>query len=255
VKVATHGFAICLRFITLRAVQHDSHWTDEPANMKKFDFYEFTGVLAPGAVVVYGLARIYPELGLLVREEKISFGEFGLLLVLAYVAGHLLQSFGNLIEWAWWRCAGGWPSDWVRTRKRDILATAQWQVLPARVREVLDIKCPDDLAAISVADWKAITRQVYAAVRKAGRAERIDIFNGNYGMFRGVAASLIVILVAAFNEVERDRWKLYGVLIVLALLALMRMHRFGVYYARELFVQFIGMKSGESDSPKKEGAE
>ena len=57
-------------------------------------------VVAPGAVAVYGLARTYPELGLFLRDEKISFGELGLLLILAYVAGRLLQSLGNLIEWA-----------------------------------------------------------------------------------------------------------------------------------------------------------
>jgi hypothetical protein len=223
--------------------------------MKKFDFYEFTGVLAPGAVAVYGLARIYPELGILVRDEKVSFGELGLLLILAYVAGHLIQTFGNLIEWIWWKCAGGWPSDWVRARNRDIIATAQWKVLPAKIRDALHIKCPDDLSTLSDDEWKPITRQIYAAVRKAGRAERIDIFNGNYGMLRGVAASLIVVLVAAFNDIESERWKLYGALFVMALLALIRMHRFGVHYARELFVQFIGMQPGEKVEPKKEGKE
>lgn len=223
--------------------------------MKKVDFYEFTGVLAPGAVTVYGLSRIYPELGVLVHNEKISFGELGLLLILAYVAGHLIQTFGNSIEWIWWKCAGGWPSDWVRTRKRGIIAAAQWKVLPARIRDGLQIKCPDDLSSLSADEWNPIVRQVYAAVRKAGRAERIDIFNGNYGMFRGVAAGLIVVLVAAFNDVETDRWKLYGALLVMVLLAMIRMHRFGVHYARELFVQFIGMQPGEKAESKREGKE
>jgi hypothetical protein len=219
--------------------------------MKKFNFYEFAGVIAPGAVVLYGLARIYPELGLIGRDE-ISFGEFGLLLVLAYVAGHLLQSLGNVIEWAWWSCAGGWPSEWVRTRKKNILAIEQWKVLPARVRDILQIECPDDLATLTQADWKAITRQVYAAVRNAGRAERIDIFNGNYGMFRGIAAALIVILIAAFENPSCGTWKLYSVLIVLVLLALIRMHRFGVHYARELFVQFIGIRPAQNAAARRE---
>lgn len=220
--------------------------------MKKFDFYEFTGILAPGAVVVYGLARIYPDLGIIVQDEKISFGELALLLILAYVAGHLVQAFGNVIESIWWKCNGGWPSDWVRTRKRDIIATAQWNVLPARIRDFLKIECPDDLTTVTPKDWKSITRQIYAAVQMAGRADRVDIFNGNYGMFRGVTASIIVILVAAFIDVETDPWKLYGALFVMALLALMRMHRFGVHYARELFVQFIGMQTGETAKTKKE---
>jgi hypothetical protein len=223
--------------------------------VKKFDFYEFTGVLAPGAVVVYGLARIYPELGILVRNEKITFGELGLLLVLAYVAGHLVQAFGNVVEWIWWKFAGGWPTDWVRTRKRNIIATAQWKALPERIRDSLKIKCPDDLSTVRPEEWVPITRQIYAAVRKAGRSERVDIFNGNYGMFRGVAAGIIVILVAAITDAGTSRWRLYCALLVMALLALTRMHRFGVHYARELFVQFIGMQPGETAPAKKEEKE
>jgi len=223
--------------------------------MKKFDFYEFAGVLAPGAIVLYGAAQIYPALGLLAKNKEISFGEFGLLLILAYVVGHLIQSFGNLLEWIWWKCADGWPSDWVRTRKRGIIATAQWEVLPTRIRDGLQIKCPDDVSTLSADEWKPITRQVYAAVRKAGRADRVDIFNGNYGMFRGVAAGLIVILMVALMSVKTDRWKLYGALLVMALLALIRMHRFGVHYARELFVQFLDMQTDEKAEPKQEDEE
>lgn len=219
--------------------------------MKKFDFYEFAGILAPGAVAVYGLALIYPELGLLVREEKVSFGELGLILVLAYVAGHLVQTFGNLIEWIWWKCARGWPSDWVRTRKHNILALAQWNVLPSRIRELIQIECSDSLTTITEKDWKAITRQVYAVVKKAGQAERIDVFSGNYGLFRGVAASLFILVAAAGIDIEKHNWRLYGALLVMIGLALMRMHRFGVHYSRELFVQFLNTKPNEATEPGK----
>lgn len=221
--------------------------------MKKFDFYEFAGVLAPGIVIVYGLSRIYPELGLILSSKEVSFGEFGLLLILAYVAGHLIQSLGNFIEWIWWKACGGWPSELVKNRKRNILAVAQWKVLPSRIRELLHIKCPDELDSITSEDWNLITRQVYAVVRKAGRADRVDIFNGNYGMFRGIAASLFVILVAALVNADNYNWRLFGALFVMMLLALLRMHRFGVHYARELFIQFIGIQPGESAQPKKEG--
>lgn len=223
--------------------------------MKKFDSYEFTGILAPGAVVVYGLGRIYPEVGILVRDEKISFGELGLLLILAYVAGHLVQSFGNLIELIWWKCAGGVPTDWIRKPKQSLIASMQREVLPTRIRDLLRIECPNDLNSVSSGDWKPVTRQIYAAVRKTGRADRVDIFNGNYGMFRGIAASLLVVLVAALNDAKTDRWTLYGALVVMALLALIRMHRFGVHYARELYVQFVAIEPGETGPPKKKEVE
>lgn len=220
--------------------------------MKKIDFFEFTAVLAPGAVTIYGLARIYPDLGLLLADEQISFGDLGLLLVLAYVAGHLVQSFGNLIEWVWWKSVGNWPTDWVRTRKNKILADAQLNLLPARIHALLKITCPEDLKLVAEADWRAITQQAYTLVRKAGRAERIDIFNGNYGMFRGIAAALFVIIVACLLDSKDHDWRLYGALAVMLGLALLRMHRFGIHYSRELFLQFIGLQPGESAIAKKE---
>jgi hypothetical protein len=221
--------------------------------MKEFDFYEFTGVLAPGAVAVYGFARIYPELGIFDQNKEISFGEFGVLLILAYVAGHLVQSIGNFVEWILWKGAGGWPSDRARKPDGNLLAESQRARLPARIRDLLQIECPDDLTKVTAADWQSITRQIYAEVRKAGRADRIDVFNGNYGMFRGVAASLIVVLLAALCEFQVARVKLYLVLSVLILLALIRMHRFGVHYSQELFVQFIGIQSDGSAAPPIKG--
>lgn len=218
--------------------------------MRKFDFYEFTGILAPGIVLVYGIARLSPEVGLLAQLSGISFGEISLVLILAYVAGHLVQSLGNLVEWLWWKCRGGWPSDWVRTDKRKILASAQLKVLPQRIRDALRIECPDTLADLSSKDWKVISRQIYASVRHAGRAERIDIFNGNYGMFRGIAASLIVVLALALKDFRIQSWGLYAALLAATVLALVRMNRFGVHYSRELFVQFIGMRPEET-APKK----
>ncbi|HTD17439.1 MAG TPA: hypothetical protein VK673_19800 [Chthoniobacterales bacterium] len=64
--------------------------------MDKTEVYEFAAVIAPGAVTIFGLSRIYPEIGLLINEDKISFGEFGLLLILAYVTGHLVQALAIL---------------------------------------------------------------------------------------------------------------------------------------------------------------
>jgi ABC-type Fe3+ transport system permease subunit len=64
----------------------------------KLGSYEFLGVIVPGVIVTYGFALMFPELSLLKATEKVSFGEVGLMLVLAFVAGQLLQALGNLIE-------------------------------------------------------------------------------------------------------------------------------------------------------------
>jgi len=158
--------------------------------MDKTEVYEFAAVIAPGAVTIFGLSRIYPEIGLLINEDKISFGEFGLLLILAYVTGHLVQAFGNLIESFWWRCWGGVPTDWPRSHAHNLLAPQQLSILPAKVRTVLHLDCPDDLSNLHERHWQSITRQIYAAVKNVGQIGRIDVFNARIGLFRPIFDSL-----------------------------------------------------------------
>jgi len=63
--------------------------------MKSLDQYEFTGILVPGVIALYGLARMFPETVGLVGEKDFSVGELGLFVVLAYAAGHLVQAIGK----------------------------------------------------------------------------------------------------------------------------------------------------------------
>jgi hypothetical protein len=60
-------------------------------------------------------------------------------------------------------------------------------------------------------------------------------------MFRGVVASLLVLLATDFYQSQTHDYKLYAVLAVASCLSLYRMHRFGVHYGRELFVQFLNV--------------
>src|SRR5262249_34772860 len=67
-------------------------------NMKTFDFYEFAALLTPGAVLLYAVSRICPEAAPFIEAKGFTLGDLGLFIMLAYVAGHLVQAFGNLIE-------------------------------------------------------------------------------------------------------------------------------------------------------------
>jgi len=218
----------------------------------KINSYEFLGVMVPGVVLTYGLSLLFPELGIIKAADKVSFGDLGLLLVLAFVAGQLVQAAGNVVEWIWW-FIGGWPSDWIRTKRRHILAAKQYPLVQDKLKSVLKIASePKD---ISDCDWHAVTRQVYAAVANAGRATRVDIFNGNYGMFRGVVAAVVVLIAAGLLSHKISDWRVYAGLVFMLILALARMHRFGVYYSRELFIQFIQLDDAHVAPKPEEPAE
>lgn len=242
--------------------------------MKKIDFYGFVGVIAPGGLLIFGLSYFFPEIGFLLNGKEISFGDLGLFVILAFVAGHIAQCVGDAIEFFWLKITGGQPTDWARSGKepfapewlmrnlplrmrqfcernfeKPFLSSQQLEKLPAKIREVLKINCVDHLSQLTSNDWFYIIRQAYATVKRVGLAGRIDIFNGCFGLMRGVVASLVILLIVAFlhfNSINPELLKVLGIVICLALL---RMHRFGVHYARELFVQLLNVLPSDLQKP------
>jgi len=210
--------------------------------MKKFDFYEFTGILIPGVVILYTVSMIIPELSFLAHNQAVSVGDLGLFVVLSYVAGHLIQAFGNILEQIFWSLNCGIPSDWPRTRKKFLLTDDQTAKLETRTQKLLDLDPSTTISTLSKREWSAITRQIYAVVQSANKSQRIDTFNGNYGMFRGIGSAFLLCSVLSLFTLPQG-WKVLVVFLACAALSFYRMHRFGVHYARELFVQFLQIGS------------
>ena len=209
--------------------------------MRQFDFYEFAGVIAPGVVILLAAGLIWPDYLGSVQKLDVTLGGFGLALVLAYVAGHLLQGIGNMFEWAWWKLNGGWPSDWPRHGKGNLLSELQLAKLQERLRSDLGFSDITFGPSLSAKAWHPIFRQVYATVRAAGRDDRAHTFNGNYGMFRGIVSAALVATVGILIARGWTAWPLATVFLVAAALAVFRMHRFAIHYARETLVQFISL--------------
>jgi hypothetical protein len=209
--------------------------------MRQFDFYEFTGVIAPGTVILLAAALIWPDHLGGIQKLDVTVGGFGLALLLAYVAGHLLQAVGNLLEAAWWKLLGGWPSDSPRTGKSGLLSEAQLAQLQERIRTDLGFKDVTLGPNLPSKSWHPIFRQIYAMVRAAGRDDRAHTFNGNYGMFRGITSAAIVAAIAIVLVRGWATWPLAAAFLTAAGLALFRMHRFAKHYARETYVQFLAL--------------
>jgi hypothetical protein len=242
--------------------------------MKKIDFYGFVGMIAPGGLLIFGLSYFFPGIGILLHGKEISFGDLGLFVILAYVVGHIAQCLGDFIGFVWDWSTSGQPTDYVRKGKepfapewlmrklpkkirqfceakfeKPFLSPQQLRKLPAKIREVLKIDCQDDLSQVNSNDWFYITRQGYATVKRVGLAGRIDIFNGCFGLMRGVVASLVILLVVAVLYSNPINLQLFEVLGIAICFALLRMHRFGLHYARELFVQLLSVLPGDLEMP------
>jgi hypothetical protein len=135
--------------------------------------------------------------------------------------------------WAWWKLWGGFPTRQILAGK--LLSADQHKRLEKALRK--DNKIAADAPPKSRSECLAIAREVYSVVAAAGRAARVDVFNGNYGLMRGLAATFLVLLVVSI--VMGKSWCVVGVVAALFALALQRMHRVSKHYAVELFVQCI----------------
>lgn len=205
---------------------------------RDFGFYEYAGVIIPGAVLGAGLLWLIPEGRLLLPLGDVSFGGLGLFVILAYAAGHLVQSVGNGLEWVWWKVRGGWPTEQALAGK--LLSPEQHtRLIDALGRET---HMPRGTCRLSTSERLALVREVYSVVVAAGRAGRVETFNGNYGLLRGLAASFVVLTCAAL--IFGQGATVVGLLGALFLLALQRMDRFSKHYALELFVQYLLVTGG-----------
>src|SRR6266571_6089003 len=216
--------------------------------MKTFDFYEFTGILVPGAITLVAILLVFPQIRTSLFSSDLTVGDLGLFVVLAYAAGHLTQAVGNGVEWVLWKVMQGMPTDWVRTRAHPLLAHAQIQTLQAKLSSELNIQTTIDEKTLSSGAWYNITRQIYAAVAAQSRNNRIDIFNGNYGLNRGIASALLIGLALLLLVHGPMYWQIALLILLSAGVALYRTYRFGIRYARELFVQFLQLPTSESTS-------
>jgi hypothetical protein len=200
---------------------------------RTFDFYEYAGFIIPGAALTLGLLLFFPEGRALFTKDGVTFGELGLFMVVAYAAGQLVQGIGNLVEWLWWKPWGGMPS------KRVL---AGHYLTPERRKRLIEALKKDprvsrNLETAEKAEYSGIVREVYALVSGAGKAARVDTFNGNYGLLRGLAAAFLALVVIAL--VLGKGIYVVGALVILLALAIQRMHRVSVHYATELFTQYL----------------
>jgi hypothetical protein len=206
---------------------------------RTFDFYEYAGFIIPGAVLVIALVWLFPESRALFSKEGVTLGELGLFVIIAYAAGQLVQAIGNYLEWIWWKPWGGMPSVQVFCGK--YLSADQHKRLLDALRPVLGDADP---CRLQQSERLAIVREVYSEIAGAGRTSRVDIFNGNYGLMRGLAAAFLMIFVLAI--IASKGVIALCVLGILFLLAIYRMHRYSRHYATELFTQFLAARAKDT---------
>lgn len=208
--------------------------------MKRFDAYEYVGVIVPGSVVVFVSVQLFPTLGPALTGS-LSLGDFGLMLILSLVVGHLLQAFGNGYENIVWRIAGGMPTTWPAQEGKSLLAESQIKRLETRLKEDFDARLED------LGDGRGMARELFVRVRCHGSIDRIETFNRSYGLLRGIASAFLVSAILVLIA-SPALWKASLLCVLACGIATYRMVRFGQHYARELFAEYLNIGADQSSS-------
>lgn len=201
---------------------------------EKFNAYEFIGVAAPGSIVLFGLYALFwlpehpPEDGLF------SLGDFGVFIILAFAMGHLVQAIGNWLEDCYWKLRGGWPTNRAIGLCPDLLSESQLKRLKTAIFNDFGV----DMSIATAKDWWSITKEINSRLLGLPSYERVASFNRTYGLMRGLFAGFLTMAVIVLVT-QPDNHQLFILLFVFALLAMVRMERFGQHYARELFVVYL----------------
>ncbi len=192
---------------------------------RAFDFYELTGHILPGTIVLVSIPVLFPKVKQFHFLLPESIGSVFLFIILAYLVGHLLQGIGNIFECAYWKLWGGRPTDWPVTRPwKNKFIDFAW------VQENLP-SSSKNFSEADLAKWHTRIREVQIEIVSAGYSKRLDIFNGNYLLFRGLLAGESVITVLWLARVEPvlyDFFQIFKTFIVFTAifsLTLYRMHR------------------------------
>lgn len=198
---------------------------------KEFSYYEFVGLIIPGILLMYfGNYMIKDQLGIEVFDTG-SVGDSVFLMVIGYALGHFIQALGNYIEGIIWYLYGGIPTTWLMKPKlqQRLLSTLEAERLKNKL--TLYFKKYED---------RDYGRDVYNILFIKGLTSRIDIFNANYSLFRGLTVSLLILAILASLYYN---WCLGIGILGLSFLATQRMIRFGIYYAKEVYQTFLNVES------------
>jgi hypothetical protein len=196
---------------------------------KEYSFYEFVGILVPAVILLYGGQLIYEHVH---QKQIVDFskvGEAAIFVVVCYGVGHLIQALGNIFESILWFIYGGMPTNWLMKKNRFgkfLFEDAQNQKISDKVKQKY---------GEGIRDYGRLT---YNFIFQKEKTARVDIFNGNYSLFRGLAVSFLILSITCGYYFD---WKMTLLSTVPFILSVMRMIRFAKYYATETFRTFFNL--------------
>lgn len=200
-----------------------------------FNPFEIKSIIIPGGYVLFFLLITHPSLESFIAA--ITVGGFALLIFLSYIVGQLINSLSYFPEKLFCYFFGGMPTDWVlgknRQKKRWAKILNETQLL--KLDELIQKKLSIDLNSVHSNNDRAVAHQLRLNIHNDNLQRLVD-HNTHYCLHRALSTASIL-LAGYFLFI--GSWVVSSILFIFVILFSYRMYKFGIYYARELFLQFI----------------
>lgn len=198
---------------------------------KEFSFYEFVGIIVPSVILLFFVEYILETVYRITLFDFSKIGESVVFVVVGYGLGHMLQALGYGLEKILWWFFNGKPSNWLYFTPKSKFQT----LFDSKTKEKILSKIHNKFGK---SDNKNYAHNIYVLLFHKKLTDRIDIFNGNYSLFRGLSIAFIISTIL-FSLYYRN-W-VFLIFLALAIVAIIRMVHFAKLYARELFQTFMTM--------------
>jgi hypothetical protein len=200
---------------------------------KDLSYYEFVALVIPSVVMLFSMNYILVLQGNGALFDFSNIGESIIFLCFSYALGHIIQGIGNYFEKIVWKYYGGMPTKWLLKPNRF-----QKRLLDSNISDKVKAKINADYGEIN--DETDYGLLIYNKLFQKKLTERIDIFNGNYSLLRGLSITFITLSVFLFTNCD---YKLGLICSGCFFISLKRMIRFGEYYAKEIYRAYINQEN------------
>jgi|GEM_PF-2842215 len=206
-----------------------------------FNPFEFKSIIIPGGYVLSFLLITHPSIESFIAT--ITFGGFSLFVFLSFIIGQLINSLSYFQEKLFWYFFGGMPTDWLlrenRQKKRWAKILTETQLL--KLDELIQKKLIIDLNNVHTNDYRAVVHQLRLNIHN-DKLHRLLDHNTQYCLHRSLSTASALLACYLFFIYA---WTIGIILIICSFLFSYRLYKFGIYYARELFLQFINTSNLE----------
>ena len=203
-----------------------------------FHAFEYLAYIIPGTVFLVGVFWLSPKLKAPLIEEKINLSQFGIFVVLAFVAGFLVHAVAHYFP-------EKWPlRQYGLVHRTDTLICSEQQVQRKAIRQAIGEKLNADMDPVCKGDIEAkqwVLRQIFADEHKSGsHHDRVELFEGLYYMMLDLSAAFILLIpLSIVLRPDRHLFIIVPSLAVAALLSILLTSYFDTIYASEVILSLL----------------